>query len=109
MLGPLTRDARLQDGEVTDKNCSVAVVGKDMPFTLLEDESLAPYIAGGPHSLFQCCPVLSALLAPLCVVWGCGLRGFAHSCDCGPGFPACPAFVVVLALLSLSRRKELQR
>ena len=36
-----------QDGELTDKNCSVAVVGKDLPFTLLEDEALAPYIAGG--------------------------------------------------------------
>lgn len=37
--------ASLADGELTDKNCSVAVVGKGMPFTLLEDESLAPYIA----------------------------------------------------------------
>ncbi|KAL4421352.1 hypothetical protein ABPG75_010643 [Micractinium tetrahymenae] len=37
--------ASLQDGELTEKNCSVAVVGGDMPFTLLEDDSLAPYIA----------------------------------------------------------------
>jgi hypothetical protein len=37
----------LQDGELTDKNCSVAVVGRDMPFTLLEDEALQPYIEGG--------------------------------------------------------------
>ena len=37
----------LQDGELTDKNCSVSVVGKGMTFTLLEDEALAPYIAGG--------------------------------------------------------------
>lgn len=36
--------ASLQDGELTDKNCSVAVVGKGMPFTLLEDEALEPYI-----------------------------------------------------------------
>ena len=36
-----------QDGELTDKNCSVSVVGKDTTFTLLEDEALAPYITGG--------------------------------------------------------------
>ena len=36
-----------QDGELTDKNCSVSVVGKDTTFTLLEEDALAPYITGG--------------------------------------------------------------
>lgn len=36
--------ASLQDGELTDKNCSVSVVGKDTTFTLLEEDALAPYI-----------------------------------------------------------------
>lgn len=37
--------ASLQEGELTAANCTVALVGKDTPFTVLEDESLAPYIA----------------------------------------------------------------
>lgn len=37
--------ASLQDGDLTEQNCSVAIVGKDVAFTILEDESLAPYIA----------------------------------------------------------------
>lgn len=38
--------AALQDGELTSKNCSVAVVGAGLPFTLLEDDLLEPHIAG---------------------------------------------------------------
>ena len=38
--------ASLPDGELTAANCSVAVVGRGMPFTLLEDEALEPYITG---------------------------------------------------------------
>jgi len=38
--------ASIQDGELSAQNCSVAVVGKDMDFTILEDEALEPYIAG---------------------------------------------------------------
>ena len=45
--GPRHAPPPPQDGELTDKNCSVAVVGKGMPFTLLEDEALEPYITGG--------------------------------------------------------------
>jgi 20S proteasome subunit alpha 6 len=37
--------ASLQDGELTDKNCTVSVVGLDTTFVILEDEALAPYIA----------------------------------------------------------------
>lgn len=46
-LALLPPSSPAQDGELTDKNCSVAVVGRDMPFTLLEDEALLPYIEGG--------------------------------------------------------------
>ncbi|GLC36583.1 Proteasome subunit alpha type-1-B [Pleodorina starrii] len=35
----------LSEGELTDANCSVAVVGKDLAFTLLEDAAVQPYIA----------------------------------------------------------------
>ncbi|KAG2432045.1 hypothetical protein HYH02_013115 [Chlamydomonas schloesseri] len=37
--------ASLSEGELTDANCSVAVVGKDSAFTLLEDAGVAPFIA----------------------------------------------------------------
>ena len=37
--------ASVTDGELTKDNCTVAVVGKDMPFTILEGEDLAPHIA----------------------------------------------------------------
>lgn len=40
-ISPLPR----QDGNLTEKNCTVAIVGKDLPFTILEEESLQPYIA----------------------------------------------------------------
>lgn len=30
---------------MTAKNCSLAIVGKGMPFTILEDEKLEPYVA----------------------------------------------------------------
>lgn len=36
----------MQDGEITEKNVTVSVVGKDMAFTILEGEALEPYIAG---------------------------------------------------------------
>ncbi len=36
----------MQDGEITEKNVTVSVVGKDMAFTILEDEALLPYITG---------------------------------------------------------------
>ncbi len=61
MPADCTHPSLLQDGELTDKNCSVAVVGKDMPFTLLEDESLAPYITGG-WAVHCCCACRRALL-----------------------------------------------
>jgi hypothetical protein len=54
----------VQDGELSDKNCSVAVVGAGMPFTLLEDEALAPYITGG------CC-ALHAVLGPFIGLLSC--------------------------------------
>eukprot|EP00271_Cylindrocystis_brebissonii_P003552 TRINITY_DN14677_c0_g1_i1.p1 TRINITY_DN14677_c0_g1~~TRINITY_DN14677_c0_g1_i1.p1 ORF type:complete len:308 (+),score=69.38 TRINITY_DN14677_c0_g1_i1:140-1063(+) len=34
----------LHDGDLTSKNCSVAIVGKDEKFIILEDEALQPYI-----------------------------------------------------------------
>ncbi|GFR50702.1 hypothetical protein Agub_g12959, partial [Astrephomene gubernaculifera] len=37
--------ASLSEGELTSANCSVAVVGRQLPFTLLEDEGVAPYVA----------------------------------------------------------------
>jgi hypothetical protein len=37
--------ASVTDGELTKENCTVAVVGKDIPFTILEGEDLAPHIA----------------------------------------------------------------
>ena len=33
-----------QDGELTNKNCAVAVVGEDMPFTVLEGDALQSYL-----------------------------------------------------------------
>lgn len=32
------------DGELTGSNCTVAVVGKDTLFTLLEDDDLVPFL-----------------------------------------------------------------
>lgn len=37
--------ASLQDGDLTELNCTVAVVGEGTPFTILEGEALAPYVA----------------------------------------------------------------
>lgn len=34
----------VQEGQLTAANCSIAVVGVDMPFTILEDDKLEPYI-----------------------------------------------------------------
>lgn len=34
----------IQDGDLNERNCSVAVVGKDQPFTLLEGDALQPFI-----------------------------------------------------------------
>ena len=34
----------LQDGDLTEKNCSVAVVGPDQSFTILEDEGILPFV-----------------------------------------------------------------
>lgn len=34
----------LQEGELTTQNCSLAIVSKDLPFTILEDEAIAPYL-----------------------------------------------------------------
>lgn len=34
----------LQDAELSSKNCSVAIVGKGLAFTLLEDDAVAPYV-----------------------------------------------------------------
>eukprot|EP00897_Mesotaenium_endlicherianum_P009233 jgi/Mesen1/8338/ME000461S07753 len=34
----------LQEGELTSKNCSIAIVGKDKKFTILEDDAAQPYI-----------------------------------------------------------------
>jgi 20S proteasome subunit alpha 6 len=36
----------IQDGDLNEKNCSVAVVGTGQPFTILEGERLVPFIAG---------------------------------------------------------------
>eukprot|EP00735_Rhodelphis_limneticus_P011411 TRINITY_DN44_c0_g1::TRINITY_DN44_c0_g1_i1::g.14729::m.14729 TRINITY_DN44_c0_g1::TRINITY_DN44_c0_g1_i1::g.14729 ORF type:complete len:259 (-),score=47.51,sp/Q9R1P4/PSA1_MOUSE/56.56/5e-99,Proteasome/PF00227.21/2.3e-51,Proteasome_A_N/PF10584.4/2.8e-11 TRINITY_DN44_c0_g1_i1:75-851(-) len=35
----------LQSGDLTTENCSVAVVGKDTPFTIYQDEAVQPYIS----------------------------------------------------------------
>jgi len=35
----------IQDGDLNEKNCSVAIVGVDQPFTILEGDSLSPFIA----------------------------------------------------------------
>jgi 20S proteasome alpha/beta subunit len=37
--------ATIQDGDLNERNCSVAVVGKGQPFTILEGESLGPFLA----------------------------------------------------------------
>uniref|UniRef100_A0A7S1T8X3 Proteasome subunit alpha type n=1 Tax=Tetraselmis chuii TaxID=63592 RepID=A0A7S1T8X3_9CHLO len=37
--------ASVSDGELTAANCSIAIVGKDTAFTILEDDALQPYIA----------------------------------------------------------------
>lgn len=37
--------ASLQEGELTKENCTLGVVGLDMQFTLIEGESLLPYLA----------------------------------------------------------------
>jgi len=37
--------ASVSDGELTSSNCSVAVVGKDMDYTILEETALEPFIA----------------------------------------------------------------
>eukprot|EP00798_Chlamydomonas_sp_ICE-L_P025949 gene25949-11629_t len=36
--------ASLQEGDLTALNSSIAIVGKDMPFTLLEGDTLQPYL-----------------------------------------------------------------
>lgn len=36
--------ASLQDGDLTKKNCSVAIVGDDQPFTILEDDAIEPFV-----------------------------------------------------------------
>jgi len=36
--------ATLGDEELTSKNCTVAVVSLDMPFTIIEEEGLQPYL-----------------------------------------------------------------
>ena len=37
--------ASLQEGDLTSKNCTVGVVGKDMQFTIISGEALQPYLA----------------------------------------------------------------
>lgn len=37
--------ASLQEGELTSKNCTVGIVGKDMQFTIISGEALQPYLA----------------------------------------------------------------
>ena len=37
--------ACLQDSELSSANSSIAIVGKDMAFTILEDAALEPYVA----------------------------------------------------------------
>eukprot|EP00892_Ulva_mutabilis_P009652 jgi/Ulvmu1/7059/UM033_0119.1 len=37
--------ASQQDGDITTENVTIAVVGKDQPFTLLEGDALAPFVA----------------------------------------------------------------
>jgi 20S proteasome subunit alpha 6 len=37
--------ACLQDTELSSANSSIAIVGKDMPFTILEDAALEPYVS----------------------------------------------------------------
>lgn len=41
----LTVQASQQDGDITTENVTIAVVGKDQPFTMLEGDSLAPFVA----------------------------------------------------------------
>jgi len=36
--------ACLQDSELSSSSCSIAIVGKGMPFTILEDAALEPYV-----------------------------------------------------------------
>eukprot|EP00803_Ostreobium_quekettii_P006933 evm.model.scf_3525.1 EVM.evm.TU.scf_3525.1 scf_3525:10162-12444(-) len=37
-------EASIQDGELTTKNCTIAIVGPDVPFTIKEEADLQPYI-----------------------------------------------------------------
>lgn len=37
--------ASLQEGDLTTKNCTVGVVGKDMRFTIISGEALQPYLS----------------------------------------------------------------
>lgn len=38
-------EASSQDAGLDRKNCTIAIVGRDLPFTVLEDEALEPYLA----------------------------------------------------------------
>ena len=37
-------EASIQDGELTTKNCTIAMVGKDLPFTIKEEDALKEFI-----------------------------------------------------------------
>ena len=39
-------DASLQDDSISAKNCVLGFAGPDLPFTILEDEALAPHVQG---------------------------------------------------------------
>jgi hypothetical protein len=39
--------ATLSEGELTKANCSVAIVGKNAPYVVLEDDDVEPYLQVG--------------------------------------------------------------
>lgn len=45
--------ATLSDGELTKLNCSVAIVGKDTSFVILEDDDMEPYVTVSVLSWWQ--------------------------------------------------------
>jgi 20S proteasome subunit alpha 6 len=39
--------ATLSEGELTKANCSVAIVGRNAPYVVLEDDDVEPYVQVG--------------------------------------------------------------
>ncbi len=69
LLGP---QASLSEGELTSANCSVAVVGRDLAFTLLEDDKVEPYVTALKEEEPE------PMQVGRCLRGTCGIRGFVN-------------------------------